>query len=162
MPAPSNMAAVLRARPGFIAVFGLTLALVGLLAYPLGAALWYNNAGTPDADWVNDLHIRKEVALADAASPRVLFIGGSGCLFTIDTELIGARLGKPAVNLCSHAGVALEYMLAYARRHARPGDTVIIVPEHRVLFRKEPEISEIKWKYFTTWDRGHYLVSCLG
>lgn len=150
------MAAVLRARPGFLAVFGLTLLVAGLVAYPVGVARWYTNIGNPEADWVNDLHIRKEVALATAPSPRVLLVGGSGCLFTLDAELIGQRIGKPAVNLCSHAGVALEYFLAYARRHARPGDSVVIAAEHRVLFRKEPEISEIKWKYFTTWDRGHY------
>lgn len=156
MPGPSNIAVALRVRPGFLFAFGLALACIGLVAYPLGTAYWYTNLGSPDADWVNDLHIRKEAALAAADSPRVLFVGGSGCLFTIDAELISERLGKPAVNLCSHAGVALEYFLAYARRHARPGDSVVIVAEHRVLFRKEPEISEIKWKYFTTWDRGHY------
>lgn len=151
------MAALLRVRPGFPFTFGLTLAVIGLIAYPFGAGLWYNNTGVADSDWVKELYVRKEVALADAPSPRVLIVGGSGCLFTIDAEHIGARLGKPAVNLCSHAGVALEYFLAYARRHARPGDSVVIVPEHRVLFRKEPEIAETKWKYFSTWDRRHYL-----
>ena len=150
------MAVALRARPGFLFAFGLALACIGLIAYPLGAAYWYSNLGSPDADWVNELHIRKEVALAETDSPRFLFIGGSGCLFTIDAELISERLGKPAINLCSHAGVALEYYLAYARRHARPGDSVVIAVEHRGLFRKEPAISEIKWKYFTTWNRGHY------
>lgn len=151
------MAAALHVRPGFLAIFTVTLALAGLVAYPVGAALWYNNAGAAGIDWTNELYVRKDVALAEAVSPRVLFVGGSGCLFTIDAELIGARLGKPAVNLCSQASIALEYFLAHARRHARPGDTVIIVPEHRVLFRKEPQISEDKWKYFTTWDRRHYF-----
>jgi hypothetical protein len=102
------MAAAFRVRHGFLFAFGLTLAATGLLIYPVAAALWYNNSGSVDADWTNELYVRKDLALAEAASPRVLFVGGSGCLFTIDAELIGARLGKPAVNLCSQAGVALE------------------------------------------------------
>jgi hypothetical protein len=143
----------------FAGIWAVTLALLGGLVYPLGVALYYNNAGRqPDADWVRHLFLRKEAALALAgAGPRVLVVGGSGCLFSLDVAVMERELGQPVVNLCSHAGLGLEYFLARARRHARSGDTVVLALEYRVMNFPDGSQSNIEWNYFTSWDRRHYL-----
>jgi len=135
-----------------------TTTVLGVLLYPLAVAAWYNNFGTLNGDWIHHLFLRKEVALSIAGGlPRILTVGGSGCLFSLDAEALQRELSQPVINLCSHAGVGLEYMLARARRHARQGDTVILVPEYRVLTYPDPRQTRIEWEYFTSWDRRHYL-----
>lgn len=144
--------------PGFSGSWILTVAILGGLAYPAIVAAWYNNLGNTNGDWVHHLFLRKEAALHLAGdAPRVLIAGGSGCLFSFDAEALERELKQPVVNLCSHAGAGLEYMLARTRRHVRPGDTVILNPEYRVLISPDPRQTRIEWDYFTTWDRRHYL-----
>lgn len=143
---------------GFIVTWVLTVFVLGGLVYPAAVAGWYNNLGNLNADWVHHLFLRKEAALLLAGeAPRTLLAGGSGCLFSVDAEAMERELGQPVINLCSHAGVGLEYMLARARRHARPGDTVVLAPEYRVLINPDPRQTRLEWEYFTTWDRRHYL-----
>ncbi|MFN0105591.1 MAG: hypothetical protein ACKV2U_26325 [Bryobacteraceae bacterium] len=143
---------------GFSVSWILTVAILAGLVYPVAVAAWYNNVGNTNADWVHHLFIRKEAALQLAGdAPRSLVVGGSGCLFSLDAESMERELKQPVINLCSHAGVGLEYMLARARRHARAGDTVILMPEYRVLSTPDASQTRIEWDYFTTWDRRHYL-----
>lgn len=137
----------------------LTVLALGAVIYPVSVAGYYNNVGRQhDADWVHHLFLRKEAALHLAPSgPRVLIVGGSGCLFSLDAAVLERELEQPVINLCSHAGVGLEYMLARARRHARAGDTVLLALEYRVLSLPDQAQSNVEWNYFTTWDRRHYL-----
>jgi len=158
MPGRERWARRIETARGFGAVWLVTVAALGGLLYPLSVAAWYNNLGDSNGDWVHHLFLRKEAALALAGEgPRVLTVGGSGCLFSVDAEALQRELGQPVINLCSHAGVGLEYMLARARRHARPGDTILLIPEYRVLSVPDPRQQSIEWAYFTTWDRRHYL-----
>lgn len=151
-------ASVFDASRGVSLTWILTVTLLAGAIYPVAVAYEYNNLGSLNGDWIHHLFLRKEVALQMApAGPRTLTIGGSGCLFSIDAEVLERELGQPVVNLCSHAGVGLEYMLARARRHARSGDTVLLLPEFRVLANPDPRQTKIEWEYFTTWDRRHYL-----
>jgi hypothetical protein len=146
------------ASPGFSFTWILTVALLAGALYPAAVAFGYSHLGNGNADWVHHLFARKEAALHLAGdAPRVLTVGGSGCLFSVDAEVLERELRQPVVNLCSHAGVGLEYMLARARRHARTGDTVLLVPEFRVLANPDPRQTRLEWDYFTNWDRRHYL-----
>ena len=141
----------------FAAVWALSVLVLAAIVYPMAVAAWYNNIGNSNADWVHHLYLRKEAALATAGEgPRLLVVGGSGCLFSLDTEALQQELGQPVINLCSHAGTGLEYQLARARRHARPGDTVLLATEYRSLINPDPRQTRIEWDYFTTWDRRHY------
>jgi hypothetical protein len=135
-----------------------TTAILGGLIYPAGVALWHNRFDSTNGEFVHKLWMRKELALEANPGPgRLLVVGGSGCLFSISAELLEKRLGQPAINLCSHAGVGLEYMLARVRRHAQPGDTVVLVAEYRVLINPDPRESNVEWDYYTSYDRRHYL-----
>ncbi len=135
-----------------------TLLLLGGLLYPASVAAWYTNLGNSvESDWVHHMLLRKEAALALAPQPpRVLIVGGSGCLFSVDSAVLSRELGKPVINFCTHAGIGLEYFLARARRHARPGDTVLLSIEYRVLHVTDDRPPDLGWKYFTTWDRAYY------
>jgi hypothetical protein len=135
-----------------------TLVLLGGMLYPASVAAWYTNFGkSVESDWVHHMLLRKEAALALApGGPRVLVVGGSGCLFSVDSAVLSRELGKPVINLCTHAGIGLEYFLARARRHARRGDTVLLSIEYRVLHVTDERPPDLGWKYFTTWDRAYY------
>lgn len=159
MVARERWAKLYESETGVPLVWFLTVALLGAAVYPLAVAGYYTNAGAQhDADWVRHLFLRKEAALALAPpGPRVLIIGGSGCLFSLDAGVLERELHQPVINLCTHAGVGVEYMLSRARRHARQGDTVLLAIENRVLNLPEPSESTLEWDYFTSWDRRHYL-----
>ena len=68
--------------------------------------------------------------LASTPSPKIVFIGGSGCSHGIDSGMVEKAFGLPVVNMGLHAGLGLKYQLSSIDPYIRKGDFVIIVPEY--------------------------------
>src|SRR5215204_6344723 len=91
--------------------FGVVLLLTAAawtLALPLFTLGFVNNFRSYEVNFIHGLYERKHVAAerAAAAGPgRLLIVGGSGALFGVDAEVLGAKLGIPAVNFGTHAGL---------------------------------------------------------
>ena len=68
--------------------------------------------------------------LASTPSPKIVFIGGSGCSHGIDSGMVEKAFGLPVVNMGLHAGLGLKYQLSSIDPYIRKGDFVVIVPEY--------------------------------
>jgi len=72
--------------------------------------------------------IDKHERLRAAASPRVIFVGGSSVGFSVDSRPFAA-LGFTPVNMGLNDGLGLDFMLREVESQLRPGDLVIVAPE---------------------------------
>ena len=104
------------------------------LAIGVFVALLYTQLGYPtlSSSWAYDL-MQKKKALAEAVpGPRLLIIGGSGVTFGLSAGEIQKKTGVHALNMGTHAGLDMDHILFWARKVARPGDTILLVPEYEL------------------------------
>jgi hypothetical protein len=66
-----------------------------------------------------------------AASPRIIFVGGSNVAFGVNSDMVAKDLPYEPVNLALHAGVGLLFMLREAEQSVRAGDVVVVSPEYQ-------------------------------
>jgi hypothetical protein len=96
------------------------------------AAVAQIGASTPSATWIAGLYATKH-RLADAMTqPKMLVVGGSSTLFGISAANIQQATAMPTINLGTHAGLGLDYLLHRAREFAKPGDTILLAPEYEL------------------------------
>lgn len=74
--------------------------------------------------------IHKLDYLASLSSPKIVFIGGSGCSHGIDSEIVEKSFGLPVANMGLHAGMGLAYQLSSIDEYIHKGDYVVIIPEY--------------------------------
>lgn len=72
----------------------------------------------------------KIACLAKTVSPKMVFIGGSGCSHGINTRTIETHFKMPVVNMGLHGGMGLAYQLESIDEYIKAGDYVFIVPEY--------------------------------
>jgi hypothetical protein len=84
-----------------------------------------------DADNYFAAAIDKNKTAYERNSIGVMFVGGSNVAFGIDAEVYSRQLHTPTVNLGLHANLGMRYMLAEAASVARPGDTLMVIPEYQ-------------------------------
>jgi hypothetical protein len=136
--------------------FLLGLACGFVLAVASFVAMLYTQLGisTNSGSWADDI-IKRKVALAAATpGPRLLLIGGSGTTFGLKAGLIEKETGVHTLNMGTHAGLGLDLIIHWAETEARPGDTVLIVPEYELYVAKSPE--EAHDDYILAHDPGYF------
>src|ERR1022692_1229931 len=80
---------------GFLLMFGL---LVGAFCLNLGVP-------SPSSRWAFELNQKKRHMADQAASPRLLLVGGSATLFGLSAKEIEAQTGCHTINLGTHAAL---------------------------------------------------------
>ena len=77
----------------------------------------------------------KHERLAEAASPRLIFVGGSGLAFGLDSKRIEDAI-EPyhVVNMGLHANLGLPYMMEETISKLKADDLVIVSPEYDHLW----------------------------
>lgn len=107
--------------------FGMALGLIALLPVI--------HLARPDAEiaWTASLYASKEHSADLMSGPRVIAIGGSGTLFSFDSEVATRYISRPVLNFGTHAGLGLPYILDRAGRLLRAGDVVLLAPEYELL-----------------------------
>lgn len=79
-------------------------------------------------------YLDKQRLLAVTPSPRLILVGGSNILTSIDSSLLSRELGMPVVNAGLTAGMGLGFMLESIKPYIRPNDLVLVVPEYENFF----------------------------
>ena len=87
----------------------------------------------PASAWTDGLYRDKTAALRKLPAGRIFVVSGSSSLFSLDTEVLSQAVGKPVVNLATHAGLGLPCILDRAEREIGPGDTILFTPEYGLL-----------------------------
>jgi hypothetical protein len=102
----------------------------GLIWYALVAA----QIGVPTeaSRWVYDVITKKVQYAKTVRSPKLVVVAGSNGMFGIKTEMIEREMGIPSVNLASHAGLGVDYVLNTAKEAIKPGDTVLLPLEYEM------------------------------
>jgi hypothetical protein len=82
-----------------------------------------------------NIFVDKQEKLRTVDAPRIIFIGGSGMIFGLDSPCIEAAFGIPVVNAGLHAGLGLRFLLDHVRPYIKKGDIIVVIPEYGVLSR---------------------------
>lgn len=127
-----------------------------LLGIGVFVAFLYTQLGVPtySSGWAYDISQKKEKLAAAISGPRLLLVGGSGVTFGLSAEQIEKETGRPTVNMGTHAGLGIDYILDHAEKIARPGDTVLLAIEYQ-LYTK-PFGSEIHDDYILARDPAYF------
>jgi hypothetical protein len=72
----------------------------------------------------------KHASAALHPPPRILFVGGSGVAFGIDSPAVEAALGRRPLNLGLHAALGADFLLNEARSLWRRGDALVLCLEY--------------------------------
>lgn len=78
--------------------------------------------------------IDKDERLKSVTGPRMIFVGGSGLAFGIDSHFLRERYPYEPINYGLHAFLGGDFMLRHVRDHLRSGDVVVLCFEHFVLY----------------------------
>ncbi len=132
-------------------------AVVVVVVYLALASAFLAYPDHPGTVFCQELYTRKDALAHEAQGERVLIVGGSGALFSVRAEMIAAATGMPAINGATHAGLGAPYLLDRAARLVRPGDRVLLVPEHAYWHARagRPFDDDLALRYVLTFDRGY-------
>ena len=75
----------------------------------------------------------KHRLLQTAASPKIVFIGGSNLAFGLDSHYLEAKFHRPIVNMGLCAPFGLRFILEEIKDDIHVSDTVVLVPEYGIL-----------------------------
>lgn len=84
----------------------------------------------PQARHSYDAMYHKVDMLDTIPAPRIIVIGGSSVAFGQNSKVMEELCGIPVINLGTHAGIGLHFMMQQAREKIRTGDIVLLAPEY--------------------------------
>jgi hypothetical protein len=124
----------------------LTLGFIVLLPMIPGAKT------DPASAWAHGLYKQKLARLHQLRGNRIYVVSGSSSLFSLDTQVLSQAIGRPVLNLATHAGLGLSYILDRAEREMQPGDTIIFTPEYSLL-EQSAAPNQLTIDFVTFFDR---------
>ena len=92
-------------------------------------ALYYHSLAPDSRASYRALH-RKTNIIDSLAPPRLIVVGGSSVMYGQNTRLFEEELHTHVVNMGTHAGIGLRYMMTNVLPHLRRGDIVLLAPEY--------------------------------
>jgi hypothetical protein len=78
--------------------------------------------------------IDKHQRLATLKGPKIVFIGGSGVGFGLDSGRIESRTGYHVVNMGLFGQLGLRFMMDETKNDIHAGDILVVVPEYQHFF----------------------------
>ena len=79
--------------------------------------------------------IKKDSLLANTASPRIIFVGGSNLSFGLNCQEIKDSLHINPINTAIHGGVGMKYALENTMQYVKQGDIIVFVPEYLFFYK---------------------------
>jgi hypothetical protein len=88
--------------------------------------------GSNSSQWAFDINQKKRLLAAQPGSPKLLVVGGSALSLALAPGRFKTKPVFRTINLGTHAGLETSYILHLAQEAARPGDTVLLIPEYEL------------------------------
>lgn len=77
----------------------------------------------------------KQVLLREMSPPRIIFVGGSGSAYGLNSEMIMSHFkGYNVINTGLAYKIGLRFMLENVKVHVKPGDLVVLLPEYQLFY----------------------------
>ncbi|MBD3170336.1 MAG: hypothetical protein GF307_12695 [candidate division Zixibacteria bacterium] len=77
----------------------------------------------------------KQKLLRETPSPRMIFVGGSGLAYGLDSEMIGSHFERyNVINTGLAYKIGMRFMLENVKTHLKPGDLVVLIPEYQLFY----------------------------
>ncbi len=112
----------------------------------------------------------KQQRLENLHSPRLIFVGGSNLAFGLDSQKVAQHFDRETINLSTHAGLGLKFMLDSLNPHVQAGDTLVVIPEYAQFsdtFWGKQELASLVldvypngWKHLN-WRQRIYLMPAM-
>ncbi|MDN3643387.1 hypothetical protein QWY87_11795 [Lutimonas halocynthiae] len=79
---------------------------------------------------------QKDSLLANVASPRIIFVGGSNLVFGLDSERFKDEFSLNPINAGLAVNFGLYFMMEDVLTYIRPGDYIVLAPEYQHYYGK--------------------------
>jgi hypothetical protein len=126
------------------------LALAGFLSTATVWTVLVRRAYQPDhsgleSQWIAAIQEKKRNAIG-VPGRKVIFVGGSATLFGVSARTAREQLNSTCINMGSHAGLGMSFLLREASLNAKAGDLIVLSIEYD-LWRKDQRPSETLVSY---------------
>ena len=99
-------------------------------AFQLGVALVLFSTAVETNNRYLAATVDKHRRLMSAPSPKIVFVGGSGLAYGMDSEMVKKESGHNSVNMGMHDGLGLVFKLREIRGRLREGDVAVVSLEY--------------------------------
>jgi len=106
--------------------------------------------------WIKEVYLKKDSYAKSILQPKLIVTGGSGVLFSVETNYLEKKLNVPVVNLGVNAGLKSDYILYRTKKDLNSGDSVLIILEYPNLVWNG-EQSTMRTDYILTHDKNFFL-----
>lgn len=87
----------------------------------------------PEVEFWSERFESKDKEISVIAEPKVIFIGGSSCTFSVDPDTVDDIIGRPSYNFGGSAYMGAPYMFERVKPHIGKGDIVVVGYEPEIL-----------------------------
>jgi hypothetical protein len=109
----------------------------------------------PTEYWIRDVYILKHHIAKDIKEKKIVIISGSSGLFGVDSSLIEDITGIKTLNMSTHAGLTLDFILEPRKLFLKKGD-IAVLPLEFECYRQETLYNDLTIEAVITWDRKYY------
>jgi hypothetical protein len=131
-----------------LSLAGLSILYVVLFSLQFGPYV-------PTEYWIRDLYILKHHIAGDIKEKKIVIISGSNGLFGIDSSSMEKVTGTRTVNMSTHAGLSLDFLLDPRKLLLKKGD-IAVLPLEFECYRQKTLYNDVTIEAVITWDREYY------
>ena len=135
-----------------LSVLGTLLMLIVL--WLLGVNI-QKGVPSPVNQWVKEAYELKENYAYSVDQPKVLIVSGSSSLFGFNSPKLAEHWDMPVVNMGTHAGLGVKYILNRSKRVIKPGD-IVLLPLELSFYQTDSNPSEVLSDFVIAWDEGYF------
>jgi hypothetical protein len=123
-------------------------------------AIWWASLGyyQPAEHWIPEALLVKEHRAQSIKVPKLIIVSGSNALFGIDSPTLERFIGRPVVNLATHASLPLEFHAAEVLKFAGPGD-IVLMPLEYEYYASDDSVTSWHVRNLSTWGNDFLKAS---
>lgn len=154
----------------FIYTFFLTFIGLVALRYLAALSVIHGKNIAESGYLMSAIYACKDVLARNADTdnkPRIIIIAGSNGLYGINNSVIEKQTGLKVINMSSHAGLPLDYLMYRALKYVKKGDIVVLPLEYAYYGRDGYEEWAMHNLFYwgksflnnlSVWDKFPYLI----
>lgn len=109
---------------------------------------------TESSRWIYESYDTKFNSAKIIKSPKIVVVGGSGTHFGVRAEMLSESLEMPSINIGTHAGLGLRYILVKAQTILNTGDVALLAFEYPMY--ADADFGEISIDYILSRDAEYF------